>query len=203
LAIYFRPDIFDGSGGDVPLFRAAPALFNTQVPGIGSLVDQFAVELQTPGILNLEAADCLARFVLIRLARHLDHVPVTRDRLTPRVIARLHGYVEAHLREPILVADLAREAGQSPSHFAQSFMARTGQSPHQFVIKLRVARAAELLGRADLRLADIASECGFSSQQHMNTVLRRHLGTTPSRLRALRHSAETNAIPTGKKESRA
>ena len=67
LGIYFQPDVFNGAGEDVPLFRTVPALFNTLVPGIGQLVDQFADELQNPGILNLEAADCLARFVLIRL----------------------------------------------------------------------------------------------------------------------------------------
>jgi AraC-like DNA-binding protein len=183
LGIYFQPDVFNGAGEDVPLFRTAPALFNTLVPGIGQLVDQFADELQTPGILNLEAADCLARLVLIRIARYLHRSPVATDRLTPKVIARLQGYVEAHLREPILVADLAREAGQSPSHFAQSFMERTGQSPHKFVITLRVERAAALLARSDSSLADVAHECGFASQQHMSTVLRRYMGMTPSRFR--------------------
>jgi AraC-like DNA-binding protein len=185
LGIYFQPEIFNGTDGDVPLFRTVPALFNSAVPGIGQLVDQFADELQNPGILNLEAADCLARLVLIRIARHLHRSPVATDRLTPKVIARLRDYVDAHLREPILVADLAKQAGQSPSHFAQSFMERTGQSPHKFVITLRVQRAAALLARSDSSLADVAYECGFASQQHMSTVLRRYIGTTPSRFRAL------------------
>jgi len=157
-----------------------PALFNSVVPGIGQLVDQFAEELRTPGILNLEAADCLARLVLIRLSRHLHRRCVVPHRLTPKVVTRLRDYVDANLREPILVADLANQAGQSPSHFAQSFMERTGQSPHKFVVTLRVERAAELLTRSDSSLADIAYQCGFASQQHMCTVLRRCMGTTPS-----------------------
>jgi len=185
LCFYFQPTIIHCTDDDVPLFRTVPALFNSVVPGIGQLVDQFAEELRTPGILNLEAADCLARLVLIRLSRHLHRRCVVPHRLTPEVVTRLRDYVDANLREPILVADLASQAGQSPSHFAQSFMERTGQSPHKFVVTLRVERAAELLARSDSSLADIAYQCGFASQQHMCTVLRRCMGTTPSRFRAL------------------
>jgi len=114
--------------------------------------------------------------------------------LTPKVVARLRDYVNANLRKPILVADLANQAGQSPSHFAQSFMERTGQSPHKFVVTLRVERAAELLARSNSSLADIAYECGFASQQHMCTVLRRCMGTTPSRFRALQKHLGRPAI---------
>ena len=194
LGIYFQPNIVDGSDEDVPLFRSVPALFNAVVPGIGRLVDQFAEELRTPGILNLEAADCLARLVLIGLSRHLQRTVVVPHRLTPKAITRLRDYVDAHLREPILVADLANQAGQSPSHFAKSFMEQTGQSPHKFVMTLRIERAAELLARSDSSLADIAYECGFASQQHMCTVLRRCMGTTPSRFRALQKRLRSREI---------
>jgi AraC-like DNA-binding protein len=185
LGIYFHPNTMNGTDEDVPLFRTVPVLFNSVVPGIGQLVDQFADELRTPGILNLEAADCLSRLVLIRISRYLHGTRVVQYRLTPKVITRLRDYVDAHLREPILVADLANQAGLSPSHFAQSFMERTGQSPHKFVVMLRVEHAAKLLARSGLSLSDIAYECGFASQQHMCTVLRRCMGTTPSRFRAL------------------
>jgi AraC-like DNA-binding protein len=194
LAIYFQPNIVNCTDEDVPLFRTVPALFNTVVPNIGQLVDQFAEELRTPGILNLEAADCLARLVLIRLSRHLHRARVVPHRLTPKIITRLRDYVDAHLREPILVADLAKQAGQSPSHFAQSFLERTGQSPHKFVVTLRVERAAELLARSDSSLVDIAYQCGFASHQHMCTVLRRCMGTTPSRFRALQKRLGRPAI---------
>jgi len=194
LGIYFQPNIINCTDEDVPLFRTVPALFNTMVPHIGQLVDQFAEELRTPGILNLEAADCLARLVLIRLSRHLHRTCVVPHRLTPTIITRLRDYVEAHLHEPILVADLAKQAGQSPSHFAQSFLERTGQSPHKFVVTLRVERAAELLARSDSSLADIAYECGFASHQHMCTVLRRCMGMTPGRFRALQQRLGRPAI---------
>jgi len=110
LVIYFQPDVFNGAGGKA---QPVPALFNAAVPGVGQLIGQFTDELQTPGILNDEAADCLARLLLIRLARELQRKSTAYHSLAPRVIARVRDYVTAHLSERILVADLARETALS------------------------------------------------------------------------------------------
>lgn len=146
VVIYFRPHILDGAGENA---HQVPALFNATAPGVGQLIDQFTDELQTPGILSSEAADSLARLLLIRLVRRLHCISTASHSLTPKVIARLRDYVTAHLGERILVADLAREAGLSPNYFAQSFTEQTGSPPHKFVLGLRVQRAAELLTRSE------------------------------------------------------
>ena len=189
LVIYFHPEVFNGCG-DLEL--AVPALFNATVPGAGQLIKEFADEIQTPGMLSAEAADSLARLLLIRLARDIQRKSTACHSLTSQVIARLRDHVMAHLSERILVADLAREAGLSPNYFAQSFMQQTGSSPHKFVLGLRVQRAAELLNRSESSLAEVAFDCGFASQQHMCNVLRRHLDTTPTRIRAVRNALKSS-----------
>jgi AraC family transcriptional regulator len=190
VVIYFHPDLFTGAGENAP---TVPALFNATIPGVGLLIDQFADELQTPGLLNCEAADSLARLLLIRVARHLQRGASASHALTPAVLAGLRDYVIAHLRERILVADLARVAGLSPNYFAQLFTEKTGSSPHQFVLGLRVQRAAQILTRSESSLADVAFDCGFASQQHMCNALRRHLGETPSEIRALGKTGRATA----------
>jgi AraC family transcriptional regulator len=185
LSIYFHADIFDGAD-DSPRLRPLPALFNAAVPGIGPLVDALVSELQSPGILNVEASDSLARLLLIRLARHQHSAESAPNLMTPKAVAVLRDYVLAHLGERILVADMARQIGLSPNRFALSFAQRAGQTPHRFVLALRVERAAEMLSRTDSSLADIAHACGFASQQHMSNALRSLLGVTPSSLRPKR-----------------
>jgi AraC family transcriptional regulator len=184
LGIYFHPDVFDSADEGTPLRCELPCLLNVSIPGIGQLADQLVDELQSSGILKAEAADSLARLVLIRLARRFHRASSAAPALTPKAIERLTDYVVAHLSERILVADLAGQVGLSPNHFAASFTERTGRSPHRFVLAIRIERATTLLGRSTLSLAQIAHDCGFSSQQHLSNVFRQHLGTTPSRLRA-------------------
>jgi AraC family transcriptional regulator, transcriptional activator FtrA len=70
----------------------------------------------------------------------------------------------------------------SPRNFARQFTARTGTTPHQWLISQRLARAKELLEHTDSGIEQIAAECGLTA-----LMLRRHFarryGTTPQAYR--------------------
>jgi AraC family transcriptional regulator len=74
---------------------------------------------------------------------------------------------------------LAKVAGLSLAHFARSFKATMGLTPHHFVIARRLDRAVELLSVSSESLADIATLCGFSDQSHFCRVFKRALGLSP------------------------
>jgi AraC-like DNA-binding protein len=189
--IYFHADRFDDDSNNAasPLAVSQP-LFNVAVPGIRGLADQLVEEMQSPVMLNADAADSLARLLLVHLARHLRRaLAAPSQTLPPALLARLRDYVMAHLSERILVADLAQQAGLSLDRFAAAYKEQTGQSPHQFVLALRLEHAADLLRHSSLSLADVAHTCGFASQQHLTNVMHSHLGTTPRRFRESRSSS--------------
>lgn len=78
------------------------------------------------------------------------------------------------------VAELARHARSAPRTFARHFVAVTGTTPAQWLIRQRVAEAQRLLETTDLTVDQIASRCGFGAA----TMLRRHfirfVGTPPT-----------------------
>jgi AraC family transcriptional regulator len=181
--IYFHPDAFgDGDDATLPLAVAQP-VFNMVVPGMRGLADQLVNELQSPVMLNADAADSLARLMLVHVARHLRRAPVVSKALSPALLARLRDYVMAHLSERILVADLAKQTGLSLDCFAVAFKAQTGQAAHQFVLVMRLEHATDLLRHSTLSVADVAHACGFASQQHLTNVMHSRLGVTPRRYR--------------------
>lgn len=183
LNIYFHPEA---------LARPAP-MFNTALPGARALIDELAAEMASPGDLAAEAADSLARLLLVRLARWQLKRPQPAHSLTPQRLARLDDYVRAHLDQRILVSDMAAVVGLSANHFAHAFAERTGQAPHRFVMSRRLERALQMLRQPGPGLACVAATCGFASQQHLSQVLRRHLGTTPARYRLA--AASGTAMP--------
>ena len=185
LNIYFHADALDGAENGSTIFDREQPVLNAQIAGIGQLADQLAAELGSEGLWKTEATDSLARLLLVRLARQLHGPCKAPNPLTPKVLASLRDYVVAHLSERILVADLARQAALSPNRFAQAFSEHARQSPHQFVLALRLDRAAQLLRASNLNLVDVAHDCGFADQQHLCNAMRRHLGTTPSHYRRM------------------
>lgn len=182
--VYFHSRAFAGEDDDAPLLDCATIGFFARLPGARLIIDELVAELQRPDVLAAEATDSLARLLLVRLARRRPRDASTASAVTPRVLALLREYVEAHMSERILVADLAAIAGLSPNRFAHAFTERTGQPPHQFVRRLRLERATMLLRQSSLSLVDISAACGFSSQQHLTETMRVCVGATPAKYRA-------------------
>ena len=85
----------------------------------------------------------------------------------------------AGLDAPITVADLAGEVRLSEGHFCRGFKVSTGETPHGFIVRRRLARAQHLMLTTDEPLSQVAMLCGMSDQAHLTRLFRRHLGTTP------------------------
>ena len=93
-------------------------------------------------------------------------------------------YIEAHLEQPLGLAELAEQAALSGYHFARMFTQSFGLPPHRYVLMRRLQRATELLASSPHELGDIALACGFASASHFSTRFRQHFGATPSQYRA-------------------
>jgi len=87
-----------------------------------------------------------------------------------------------HLSSDLTIARIAEISGISPAHFARSFKAATGLSPHRYLLNLRIERARELLA-TDMPIARIALEVGFTDQSHLNRVFTPIVACTPGEYR--------------------
>lgn len=91
-------------------------------------------------------------------------------------------YIEAHLDQDLTLAELARVAGFSLSHFKPLFKRAVGVPVHRFVLERRVERARVRLLEGDLSLTEIALEAGFAHASHMARCMRRVLGLSPTQI---------------------
>jgi len=86
----------------------------------------------------------------------------------------------ADLRNRKSVAEMAAEVGMSERNFARRFSEDVGTSPAQFVERLRVEHAANLLHQPGVFLSGVQIEAGFTSQENMRRAFQRQLGVSPS-----------------------
>ena len=96
-----------------------------------------------------------------------------------RLCRARHRLVE-QLDPPLSIAELAREARMSPSHFIHQFEAVFGQTPHQFRIDARLELAKRLLARGEHSVTDVCMEIGFSSLGSFSSLFLRRIGESPS-----------------------
>jgi AraC family transcriptional activator FtrA len=89
-----------------------------------------------------------------------------------------------HLDQPFAIDALAKEFGFSLRTFQRRFKEITSLSPHQWLVRQRVAKARELLESSDHSVEQIATQSGLGSTANLRKHLSQHLGTTPRAYRS-------------------
>ncbi len=165
--------------------REGPRHFIGSVPSaeVGALARQarqFALTGFPGGRL---VVDGLALLSLGAACAQMYGKPTQPVGLSRANLDRAMEFVEDNLASPLGLEEMAEAVGLSAYHFARGFKAALGQSPHQFTLERRVARARLALEQTDASLAEIALDTGFSDQSHMTTMFRKILGVTPGQIR--------------------
>jgi AraC family transcriptional regulator len=93
---------------------------------------------------------------------------------------KVRDYIDAHVAEPLLVADLCAIVQRSEAHFSRLFKQTFGESPHAFLIRRRLKRAEHYMLQTDASLSDIALRCGFTDHAHLCKHFRKVTGSTPA-----------------------
>jgi AraC family transcriptional regulator len=103
--------------------------------------------------------------------------------LPPYKLRQAIDYINDNLDCKIKLDDLAGLLDLSQFYFCHLFKESTGVAPYQYVIQQRVKKAKQLIKHNQLPLAEIALECGFSSQSQMTNHFRKCMGVTPKAYR--------------------
>lgn len=105
-----------------------------------------------------------------------------RGRLEGRSLKNVIEFAHDHISQPLTIENLAAQAHLSPFHFARQFKATLGLSPHQFLLKIRIEKAIQLLPTRR-SLTEIAFATGFYDQSHFVHAFKRVTGHTPKAFR--------------------
>jgi LacI family transcriptional regulator len=98
-------------------------------------------------------------------------------------LARAMRFLRAHAFEPIGVEEIARAAGMSRSLLERRFRPAFGDSPWNYVLRLRVHAARHLLLNTSLSLTEIAERTGFGTAEYFSAAFRKLTGSSPREAR--------------------
>mgnify|MGYP002385760927 CR=1 FL=1 len=124
---------------------------------------------------------CVSRFIGVTSGdQRPKTAPNPRDRKRA-VEAAL--WIDDHAQEEIDLERLSDEFGLSAFHFLRMFGATLGVTPHQYLVRCRLRRAARLLTDESLGITDIAYDVGFADLSNFTRTFHRAAGVSPRRFR--------------------
>jgi len=112
-----------------------------------------------------------------------NQILVRRASQEPPMIAKAKEYIEAHKTEDLTLAQVAKAVNTSTFYFCKMFKRFTGMNYTEYVSRVRLEKAKNLLLNRNLNVSEIAFEVGFQSLTHFNRVFKRFVGQSPTAFR--------------------
>ncbi len=94
---------------------------------------------------------------------------------------------------PITIQQLSQEVALSPYYLIRLFRRVYKQSPHQYLIQVRINKAKELLIHSELSITEICASVGFESLGSFSTLFRKTAGISPSAYRRSRDTIQKSS----------
>ncbi|MEW6047950.1 MAG: helix-turn-helix domain-containing protein [Bacillota bacterium] len=129
---------------------------------------------------TVEDACLVSEEALLRIA---ERVVACRRPRGLTVLSSMIEYINAHYAEPITLSHLAGVAGLNPSYLSHAFKRVAGCSLSEYMRRLRVERAKDLLAGTTLTVREVAERVGVPDAAYFSRIFRRLEGVSPQQYR--------------------
>ena len=133
-------------------------------------------------LLRLVGLVCLLLDALIQSSstRKKTHPVQLRD----FYVQEAASYMEQHYQHNITIEEIANACRLNRSYLSKLFKEKKGYPPQEYLIRLRLSKAADLLRTTPMSVGDIAASCGYPNQLHFSRAFKQRYGVPPREWRS-------------------
>jgi two-component system response regulator YesN len=153
---------------------------------LGGNVDQVVPEMKNVEtlLMNIKTLDQLreeTRHVFASVLAFRDNQARYQRAL---IVHQAKAYIDAHYANPDLsLNEVAARVNLSPSHFSTVFSHETGETFKEYLTRLRIDRAKELLRTTGLKSFEVAYQSGYNDPHYFSFIFRKNTGVSPQQFR--------------------
>lgn len=176
------------------VFRKKPTV--AQFQKTASLLAQWNVELDqdrlrdayfSTKVLPPKQYDSMVKLLQI-FAQHIsivsNQIVVQKQNAEPPLITRAKQFIDSNQSEDLSLSQVAKAVNTSTFYFCKMFKKATGLHFTEYVSRVRIEKAKNLLLNPNLRVSEVAFEVGFQSLTHFNRVFKKVTGQSPTEYRS-------------------
>jgi AraC-like DNA-binding protein len=176
------------------IFRKKPT--NSQWEKVAQLAKEWGLQIPEQQlrdawfktrVMTSKEHDAVVRLLEI-FADHLsdlsNQIVVRQENAEPPMITRAKQYIRENQAEELSLGQVAKAVNASSFYFCKMFKKGTGLNFTEYVCRVRIESAKNLLLNPNLRISEIAYQVGFQSLTHFNRVFKKTVGEAPTEYRA-------------------
>lgn len=182
------------------LSRARPVQRVGDAPEIAALFDGMRQDVLGGGPLaGVRAATLVYRLIVV--AYDLGSgagTPITEDAPALREVRLTLARLEERAFQPVDMEAIARDCAMGYSTLRRRFKQATGYSPKEYILRVRLSRAKELLMLTSRSVTEIAAAVGFDDPYYFSRLFRHKEGLSPTRFRAQQQAGRGMPLPSSR-----
>ncbi|TBL78500.1 helix-turn-helix transcriptional regulator [Paenibacillus thalictri] len=188
-SIHYQYGLLHWSGNKAEWHGAeGPLPCGDYLPGLGTqTMDESFMQLHHIWHHKEVGYDWEARVGILSIIMHLT-AAVARRRAVQEagaaaMIVKAISHIKANYRENLTREMMAKHASHSPAYFSSLFKKHTGFSPIQYLTRIRLDKAKQLLRESQMPIKQVAEEVGFTDSFYFTRLFTQDTGLTPSHYR--------------------
>lgn len=152
---------------------------------LNNYIKSLLIYFENPELVSDQLLKLKLRELIILLAKtdNCDTIKALIGGLFSPIENNFKTTIEANIYNNLSIEELAQIAGYSLSTFKREFAKHYGASPAKYIKAQRLAQASKLLYQQDLRISDIAYDCGFNDLASFSKSFLKAYGVSPSEYR--------------------
>ncbi len=131
-------------------------------------------------------------------AQHLsivaNQIAIQHENLESPMIKKAKEFIQKHKSEKLSLSEVSKSVNMSTFYFCKMFKKATGLNFTDYLSRVRIEEAKNLLLNPNLRVSEIAYEIGFQSLTHFNRVFHKIVGRSPTSYRKVLPAKEQNRL---------
>lgn len=125
----------------------------------------------------------LREWYIKKISDACRNVMVKREERDNDLIVRAKEYIDSNYHRDISLDDLSRILNLSPYYFSKLFKEETGENFVEFLTRIRLDKAKELLKSPDISMKEICAQVGYSDPNYFSRIFKKVTGQTPTEYR--------------------
>ena len=142
---------------------------------------------------DLMLSELLNSILILALRSGTPKAPVSEKNISK--MQDIVHYINENLSSPLSLRDVASIAHMESTYFSKCFKTATGEGFQEYLTKVRLQKAEQLLEHSRLSISSVAETCGFSTSNYFGDVFRQRHGCSPSQYRKNAWDATDVNIP--------
>lgn len=134
---------------------------------------------------RFETVDDVVAEVKTIFRQLLDAMEQEGNKSRNRLIDEVKNYIETHYHENISLESSAGRIKLHPMYVSKMFKRETGENFIDYVTKVRIAKAKQLLGNLDYKVYEVCEKVGYRDTKHFSKVFKHIVGVTPREYRKI------------------